>query len=279
VSSYRDRKRSSLDRQVWTTVVILLAVLGGATAYYYGWIPGRTPPAERSAPVPDVAAAPATETPAAAQSQATPSETPLEPLPVLADSDPAVRKTLAGLVGNTSLGRYLAPDDLIGRFVTTIDNLPESDVSLKIRVLQPLPGTVLTEGNPGDGRPMLLSEASFARYDALVQMLDAVSADQLDATYRRYYPLLQEAYVKLGYPDARFHDRMLAVIDHLLKTPRISGPIEVVRPKVLYELADPRLQRLSAGQKVLIRMGPRHKSIVEKKLRELRERLGRGVPG
>ena len=45
------------------------------------------------------------------------------------------------------------------------------------------------------------------------------------------------------------------MIDHLLATPEIEGPIRLVQPKVLYEFADPELEARSAGQKLLLRMG------------------------
>ena len=75
-------------------------------------------------------------------------------------------------------------------------------------------------------------------------------------TYRRFYPLLEEAYRALGYPDAHFNDRVVEVIDLLLATPRPDQPIELVRESVLYQFRDPELEALTAGQKMMIRMGP-----------------------
>ena len=97
--------------------------------------------------------------------------------------------------------------------------------------------------------------------------------DQLVAFYLYYYPLIQTAYEDLGYPSAYFNDRLIDVIDQLLRTPVTSGQIRLVRPRVLYKYADPDLEALSAGQKVLIRIGPHNASRVKKKLRELRRGL------
>ena len=47
-------------------------------------------------------------------------------------------------------------------------------------------------------------------------------------------------------------------IDHLIETPMPEGPIVLHRPNVLYEFADPDLEALSSGQKLLIRMGNDH---------------------
>ena len=62
-----------------------------------------------------------------------------------------------------------------------------------------------------------------------------------------------------------------AIIDHLLATPEVEGPIELVRPKVLYLFADPALEQRSWGQKALIRMGTQNATKVKSKLRDLRE--------
>jgi hypothetical protein len=43
-----------------------------------------------------------------------------------------------------------------------------------------------------------------------------------------------------------------------------------VQPKVLYEFADPALEALPSGQKILLRMGPENAARVKAKLREIR---------
>jgi hypothetical protein len=90
------------------------------------------------------------------------------------------------------------------------------------------------------------------------------------ATYRRFYPLLQESYLRLGYPDGYFNDRVVAVIDQLLATPEPEGPIRLARPHVLYEFADAELEALSSGQKLLLRMGRDHTARIKQVLSSLR---------
>jgi hypothetical protein len=46
-----------------------------------------------------------------------------------------------------------------------------------------------------------------------------------------------------------------------------------VQPKVFYEFADPKLEARSAGQKLLIRMGPQNAAALKKKLREIRSQI------
>jgi Protein of unknown function (DUF3014) len=68
-------------------------------------------------------------------------------------------------------------------------------------------------------------------------------------------------------------DRVVEVIDHLLATPEIEEPLRLIQPRVLYELADPKLQKLSGGQKILLRMGPANLRKLKAKLREIRDGL------
>ena len=91
--------------------------------------------------------------------------------------------------------------------------------------------------------------------------------------YVRFYPLFPQAYRELGYPKKHFNDRLMQAIDDLLAAPAMTQPIELVRPKVLYECEDPALQDLSAGQKMMIRIGPENAALVKAKLREIRREL------
>ena len=47
----------------------------------------------------------------------------------------------------------------------------------------------------------------------------------------------------------------------------------LVQPRVLYQFADPQMEALSAGEKLLIRMGPENARKVKEMLREVRRTL------
>jgi hypothetical protein len=103
-----------------------------------------------------------------------------------------------------------------------------------------------------------------------VDQLAIIGASELADIYLRFYPLFQEAYEDLGYPDAYFNDRMIDVINHLIATPNINDPIILHRPHVLYEFIHPELEALSSGQKLLIRLGSRNSIKVKQFLIELK---------
>jgi hypothetical protein len=195
----------------------------------------------------------------------------LVPLPALSDSDAWFRLELLDLFG-TRLDALLTDEALIEKFVATVDNLPRKHVAERIRPVGRLEGVFLVEDDP-ESEAFLLAPENFGRYDFLVNMIAGTDIDRIVDAYRRYYPLLQEAYVALGYPEAYFNDRVVAVIDDLLATPRPVAPIRLVRPHVLYEFANPELEALSSGQKLLLRMGPDNAARVLEALRALRARI------
>src|SRR5262249_17135360 len=68
-------------------------------------------------------------------------------------------------------------------------------------------------------------------------------------------------------------DRVVEANNHLCATPEIEVPVRLIQPRVLYEFADPKLQKLSGGQKILLRMGPANLRKLKAKLREIRDGL------
>jgi hypothetical protein len=256
-------------------VAILISAGAAAAVYFYSFRPGHDlalePVASTQSGVSEAASldpVPAREDVPPPPEPAEPSER-FEPLPPLAESDAVVRAALETLWGKEAVARVLVPDDLVSRFVATIDNLPNPKVALKLRPVQPLGGAAPVRRESG----IVLGEEHFARYAPLASLVERTSVAQLEALYLRFHPLLQEAYEDLGYPGESFDDRLSEVIDHLLATPDVRAPIAVVRPKVYYEFADPALEERSAGQKLLIRMGPHNAAIVKRRLREMRELL------
>ena len=187
----------------------------------------------------------------------------------LESSDLAMREALAGLFNGT-LPASVQPINLIRNIVATIDNLPRSKAAPRLWPVQPTSGALATM-NAGDN--LVIAADNSTRYAPAVALVHAIDAKQLVAIYLRFYPLFQQAYRELGYPDGYFNDRLVAVIDHLIATPDVKPPIALVQPKVLYQYADPDLEALSAGQKGMIRIGPDNAAVVKAKLREIRYRV------
>ena len=243
---------------------VVVAVLAAAAAYYF-W-PGAPPPP----PGPErlEAAAP----PPLAQLPKFPVAPPPEaaPLPPLKQSDPAVLGALARAIGGAALERFFHLEQIVHRVVATVDNLPRESYAMRLNPLKPVPGLFAATGSDAS---LAIAPANDARYADLVAFIEGIDATRSVALYLEFYPLFQQAYVELGYPNGYFNDRLVEVIDHLLAAPELQGTVALAQPHVLYEYADPELEARSAGQKALMRVGPANALRLKAKLRELRREL------
>jgi len=253
----------------WIIPVLLAAVVGAAAWYYWNRMATVTPP--------EVVAPPAEEPPAEQPTG------PLHPigetefdevgagdlreLPSLENSDEYLKLELAGLLGD-QVASLLAPSRIIERVVATVDSLPRKHVAEQVRPVSGLDSPF--KAVPVGENLYVVSEASYRRYDALVDVVASVDAAELADLYRRYYPLFQDAYEALGYPDGYFNDRLVEAIDDMLATPVVEEPPELVRPHVLFEYADPDLEARSSGQKLMLRMGNQNAGRIKEKLSALR---------
>lgn len=192
---------------------------------------------------------------------------PAAALPALNDSDQVVQDSLAGVIGKKPVEQFLVPQNIVRHIVVTVDNLSRRKVNPELRPVKPTPGQTVTSTQ---GEITTLSAASFARYAPLVHAVQGTDTKELAVVYERLYPLFQQAYEDLGYPGKYFNDRLVQTIDDLLQAPEVPAPIPVVQPRVFWEYADASLENRSAGQKLLIRMGPENARIIKAKLREFR---------
>ena len=278
---------------------VLIACAAAAVAAWWFWLRPAVPVADL--PPPQVAAPPA---PAPAQAASAPEPAASGPLhrvdalapadaalPPLAASDAHVAALLGELLGADRVARFLATEGFVRRVVATVDNFGRAQAPPRMWPVQPTPGRfeVLESPAAGDGGVQVVAPGNPARYAGALALAEAVPLDAVVALYARLYPLFQQAYEELGYPGRYFNDRLVAVLDHLLLAPQVQGPLRVrllpvntavadPRPWVRYEFADPALQSLSSGQKILVRMGPEAAARAKALIRELRKRVATGVP-
>ena len=262
---------SELMYKVITAVA--LAVVGGIT--YWFWSQGREVRAPAPPPPPPRVAAPVIP-------DASPEATiqhPIEraqragrPLPELDESDGVIRDGMAGLFGARRLAEFFLLEGIIRRVVATVDNLSREQVAPDAWPLRPVPGAFLVEETSG---LTIISPKNAARYESRLRLAESVNVKKLADLYVRHYPLFQRAYKELGYPKGYFNDRLIDVIDHLLDTPDLPEQIRLARPGVRYEYVDPDLQSRSAGQKILLRMGPPQAARLKTVLRAFRREITR----
>lgn len=197
-------------------------------------------------------------------------EKPANPLPPVDKSDGPILEALAGSFRADGLAEFINMQDYVRRLVITVDNLPRELVPSQMSMVQRIPGLIDVEKQ---GDVVTLSARNYARYDAFVAFAESLDPRLLVSLYLRFYPLLDQTYKQIGHPTGRFHDRMIVAIDDMLAAPTPTGPIELIQPKVLYRFIDPELQKLSAGQKIMIRVGPENAAQLMTVLRRLRKEL------
>ena len=259
--------------------VVLLAAAAGGFLYLKQSRERAAPAAVAVPPEAPIATVDTAAEPAHPIEQALGDVAPVEdavPLPPLAESDAAAIEALLALLGGEVVPSWLVPEFVVQRTVATIDNLTRARVPSNISVVRPVPGALAVEGA---GDAWALSAANHARYAPYVEAFERVDTAALVSGYVRHYPLFQQAYRELGNGDAYFNDRLVEVVDHLLAAPEIGPPIQLVRPKVYWEYREPSLEQMSAGHKLMVRMGPAQAARVKAKLREVRAALaGAQVP-
>jgi hypothetical protein len=257
----------------------IVAVAGVVAVVAAGWYLQR--PAPRPAPpTTAVTAAPAETAPTgpqypveAIEQAITPQAS--DPLPDLFSSDGYVLDALNQLLAHPQLAEWLVSEHLIARFVAFVDAATGPRIAINLWPAKPVSGRFLVQDENG---LTVISGANSSRYDDRVRLFSGIDTQAAVALYLRLYPLCQQAYRELGYPQGHFNDRLVAVIDHLLAAPEPAVGMAVrLNDKGNYAYVAAELEGASAGQKFLMRMGPAHEAAVKAKLREFRAALA-GAP-
>jgi hypothetical protein len=293
--------KDPLMKSISRWLIPLLLALGAATLAYFWW-QSQTPPVALIQPGETVVATPvapvtaqATPEPTPAHAQVPPSpQYPIEsvqaevaastptPLPALMDADAPIKDALVEWLGRPAVLTFLQLDGFVRRVVVTVDNLSLGHAAARLWPVVPTPDRFLITQQ---GNSTLLSNDNAARYRPFVQFVSGLNTGKAVAFYAKWYPLFQSAYEELGYPGKYFNDRLVAVIDQLLATPELTGPVKLVltevkgsvptvRPWVRYEYADAALEARPAGQKMMMRMGTENARVLKSKLQEFRQLIG-----
>lgn len=274
---YQSRKNSSTTM----IVIVVLALIAAAATFYF--LRDDAPAASQTvtAPVgvPQAVATSSASSVAPIQEYEPPQPVAdeVEPLPSLNESDSSLLAALQQLRGEGLL-QLIVPQEIIRKFVLAVNNVAEGKVIQEYRpVVSPPPPfiaesyTVMIEGTAAEQERV--SAKNFQRYEPYVTTLSLIDSDAAVAVYRRFYPLLEEAFSELGLKKPNFHSVLIAAIDNILAAPDVQGDLLLLRPKVFYQYADPALEALPQTHKLMIRMGPENARSVKASLRQLRARL------
>jgi hypothetical protein len=270
----------------WLKLLALLLAGALAVWWWMKWKSLSAPPAPAPtaaiapAPAPAVAA-PASPVVTAPAAPASAVETEPKPVAATLTSAADIRAALTDLLSAKTVTTWLQLDDFPRRLVSTVDNLGREQAASRLWPVVPTAGRFTVADEQGR---KTISPDNAKRYAPFVQALESVDSAAAADLYVRMLPALQRAYEELGFPQRRFHTRLIEVIDHLVAAPapsattevrltEVRGEIPSTRPWVRYEYVDPALESASAGHKLMLRIGADHQRRVKAKLKSLRAEL------
>jgi hypothetical protein len=192
-------------------------------------------------------------------------------LPALDASDALVRELARLLSSHPRLAVWLATDGVIRRFTVAVDNVANGVTPDRHTPFLAPAGDFLAAGS---GERYTIDARSYARYDAMAEVVNSIDAAGAARMYVTLEPLIEEAYRELGHPEGGFSTTLRRAFDRLLATPVVDGDVPLVPRVITYEFADPRLAALSPVQKQFLGMGPRNMRTVQGKIRQIAEELG-----
>ena len=252
----------------WVLGAAILLVVGGIGFYLLrGRRAGARAVVDTPQPVVDT---PAPPPPAVVDTAPPPART--LPLPPLDESDPDVLGGLTELFGQDAVDaarRARAHRAQHRRHDRQRAAAADGAESAADRSRRPATSSRRAKRTRSCSRPRTI-----ARYEPFVALVSNIDAKTLVSFYRGLEPLFQQAYEELGHPDASFNDapdrghRASAADADAARRDRARAA-----ERALSSYADERLEKLSAGQKLLIRMGVDNATVIKGKLREIQAEL------
>ena len=189
-------------------------------------------------------------------------------LPDLKDSDAEFKQDALAISGSAQLKQGLFKGKIISKTIASVNDMsqgmrPPAKVLRELKLSKPF--LVIPRGDK-----MYISPKSYQRYDQLAQAVNEIDNQAAIVLYKKYLPLFDVVFKEFSYPQSyQVSDIFKAAVGKILQAPIMTGRVEVIRPSVHYKFADPKLEKLSALDKQMLRMGPDNTRLIQNKLREL----------
>lgn len=192
------------------------------------------------------------------------------PLPPLDETDPLVRQLIGQLSSHPTVAAWLTTDGLIMNFAVVTQRIADGESPTKeLGAMGAIPAF-----RPRTSRGALsVDPASYRRYDRYAEAVSALDARGTARLYLTLKPRIFDASRRLGQPTGNFDPVLERAIVELLNVPIVQGDVELAPSGIVYAFVDPKLEKLSAAQKHLLRMGPKNVQAVQSKLREIADYL------
>ncbi len=259
-------------KPLFRKIVYLLLILGMGGAFYYGYnyIQQKAPTiSEVQKQIPSKPSR-TIQYPVPSESGQSGFASPtVNGAPPVDKSDPTIENALSTLLGKELFASLFHLNNIVRRIVVTVDNATQhAQPSWEMSPLKPLESSFIATRRNND---RIIAPANFQRYTPYANLARTVDPKKLVEVYVHFYSLFQAAYQDLG-TEKYFNDRLVEVIDNVLKAPEIRDSIKVERltPHNRYKYVDNSLESLPSGQKALVRMGYDNIRTIKEKLRQIR---------
>lgn len=191
----------------------------------------------------------------------------LAPPASIDDSLPVIQQLVASL--SPDLLDWLVDEELLRKFVILVDQLADGDLSRKHLPLDyPMPAFAIL----GDKDNARTDPQNFHRAKPLIAAVLALEPALLVTHYRRWQPLLNQAYSELGKP-GKFDDRLMLAIRNLQQIPPAPLNAALVARPVVYKYQDPKREDASALHKWMWRLGADNQARINDYLTQLKVAL------
>jgi len=197
-------------------------------------------------------------------------------LPALDESDDWIQEKLPELTWRNELLSLLITEDIIRRFVVFTDNFAQGLLAYEHSVfIQPKVKFSVDEQSlnvDGEQNVWQWDSLTSKRFDSYVDLLRSVESTTLVDWYIDIKPLVDEAYLELGYEDD-FTYTLQDAITRVLDMELPKSTMDVTRTSVMYKFHDVQLEALDDSDKLMLRIGKENLLIIKSVLLEINEKL------
>jgi len=189
----------------------------------------------------------------------------------LNNSDEKIRELLKNCSSKSEFITWLKNKDLIRKFVAIVNNISKGTTPApNLEFLSPdKKFKVIFENGKTKIDPIC-----YKRYKIYSNVFTSIDTQKVALLLKQLTPLLDEAYKELGYPEEKFKDSLFEAFSVLMSTPVVYGEIYLRKKVISFAFKDPKLEKLNAAQKHLLRMGPENVKEIHTKLKEIAKKIG-----
>jgi hypothetical protein len=228
------------------------------------------PPPEQSTPkypVSPPAVEPASEAEHLPQNPAKASTSKSEKSPAInTKSWSSLEEAVSELLGKKSFSEFIEWEGLAHRVVVTVSNESSPQMPPDYLPWKKIQGDIAVDEAPDQ---ITLNQNNEKRYKTVLKLFESVDSKTLVRIYTQFYSSFQHAYEEMG-SKGYFNDRLVDAIDDALAAPIPSGAIQLEHTTLHFRFKNPDFESLSAGQKLMLRIGPENAAHLKSKLKEIR---------